>query len=425
MVKKTLSFSVFLSAFIYAYLAFFSNASIKDFTIASISLSAVYLVLTYIIIKYPVSPKKVYAFLIAGLLFRLMLIDTGHIASDDIYRYIWDGKVFSAGINPYSYNADDPVLERFHTKDLPDKINHSNYKSIYPPAAQVFFLLGYLIGGDSFLGIKILLLISEILTVIFICLSLKLLDKPLSLSLIYFLSPLPILQFMCDAHIDGLGVMFLSGFIYFYLKNKKNTASGFLGFSIISKLISGMFIPLLFFSEKGYKRLLSVLIPAGILVISYALFMLGNSDPFDFIVKFAGHWMYNGSVFKILHFVMGKHAAARIICATIFLAIWLFISLRKGSFFEKSYYLILSFFLTASTVYPWYLSWILLFLPFYFRWSGVLWVALISLVNIDFILFFEAGIWRQNPLILYAEYVPVFVMLGFELKNLYLRPKKT
>lgn len=412
---------VALSILFYSFLSFSSNPTIVDFTIVSIAASIMFIPLAYFIKKHNFSSKQVFILLGTGLLIRILLFNVSPIASDDIYRYIWDGKVFSAGINPYSFNADDPVLKEFHTDILPSKINYADYKTIYPPAAQIFFLSAYWIGGDSFFGIKLLLLLSEIVTVMFIYLTLKSIQKPVSYSLVYFLCPLPILQFTVDAHIDSLGIMFLSGFIYFYIRNKKNLSFVFLGFSIISKLISGMFIPVLFFKEKGKNRILSVLIPLLILAFSYLLFSLGKSYPFDALIKFAEHWMYNGSVFKVLHSVTGRHEAARIICAAFFVGIWLFISLKNGGFFEKSYYLVLSFFLLASTVHPWYLNWILLFLPFCFRWSGVLWVALASLVNIDLIVYIETGIWKQSQFILFAEYIPVFVFLVIELYVMFSR----
>src|SRR5687767_6013606 len=38
-----------------------------------------------------------------ALLFRLLMLQTTPSLSDDIYRYVWDGRVQQAGINPYRY----------------------------------------------------------------------------------------------------------------------------------------------------------------------------------------------------------------------------------------------------------------------------------------------------------------------------------
>jgi len=43
---------------------------------------------------------------------RLMVLGEDPILSSDIYRYIWDGRVQGAGINPYRYIPADPHLAR-------------------------------------------------------------------------------------------------------------------------------------------------------------------------------------------------------------------------------------------------------------------------------------------------------------------------
>ncbi len=41
---------------------------------------------------------------------RLALVWQTPTASDDIYRYVWDGRIQAAGINPYQYPPNDPML---------------------------------------------------------------------------------------------------------------------------------------------------------------------------------------------------------------------------------------------------------------------------------------------------------------------------
>jgi len=42
-----------------------------------------------------------------GLLFRLTMWNSPVSLSNDIYRYVWDGRVQLAGINPYRYAPED------------------------------------------------------------------------------------------------------------------------------------------------------------------------------------------------------------------------------------------------------------------------------------------------------------------------------
>src|SRR4030095_15767435 len=59
--------------------------------------------------------------LIFATLFRLSILFFPPYLSDDIYRYIWDGRVQSAGINPYRYiPADESVAKLRDDKIYPN-----------------------------------------------------------------------------------------------------------------------------------------------------------------------------------------------------------------------------------------------------------------------------------------------------------------
>ena len=74
--------------------------------------------------------------------------------SDDVYRYVWDGRVQAAGIDPYRYPPTDPALVRLRDPWLfPDaagcadlrrapgcsRINRADERTVYPPVAEAAF----------------------------------------------------------------------------------------------------------------------------------------------------------------------------------------------------------------------------------------------------------------------------------------------
>ena len=66
------------------------------------------------------------------------------LTSDDIYRYVWDGRVQLAGIDPYRFVPLDPALTFLRDAQLfppggPPAINRPGVHTIYPPGAQVLF----------------------------------------------------------------------------------------------------------------------------------------------------------------------------------------------------------------------------------------------------------------------------------------------
>jgi len=104
-------------------------------------------------------PRKVAVPLIlAGAV--VLLIGTGlgpPRSSDDLYRYLWDGRVQAAGIDPYRYVPaapelaglrDDflwPTTSNWCVADGCTLINRPTVHTIYPPGAQVLFLILYVV----------------------------------------------------------------------------------------------------------------------------------------------------------------------------------------------------------------------------------------------------------------------------------------
>ena len=59
--------------------------------------------------------------------------------SDDYHRYVWDGRVQLAGVNPYKYRPYEHALDRVRYSGR-DLINHEELKTVYPPLTQAVFL---------------------------------------------------------------------------------------------------------------------------------------------------------------------------------------------------------------------------------------------------------------------------------------------
>ena len=57
---------------------------------------------------------------------------------DDIYRYIWEGKVLLNHLNPYLYAPDAGELVRLRDT-LWEAVEHKEFSAIYPPLAEWFF----------------------------------------------------------------------------------------------------------------------------------------------------------------------------------------------------------------------------------------------------------------------------------------------
>jgi hypothetical protein len=96
-----------------------------------------------------------------ALALRLAILAFPPFLSDDVYRYVWDGRVMAAGINPYRYVPEDPHLAALLDDTVSPNINRSHYaRTIYPPVAQAsFFAITRL--WDSVFGMKAAMIASE------------------------------------------------------------------------------------------------------------------------------------------------------------------------------------------------------------------------------------------------------------------------
>jgi len=102
--------------------------------------SLIYLLAAWIILHARSSRSTLMVVIGFAALFRLSILFAPPYLSDDIYRYVWDGRVQAAGINPYRYIPADGELVPLRDQTIYPKINRRDYAhTIYPPGAQIIY----------------------------------------------------------------------------------------------------------------------------------------------------------------------------------------------------------------------------------------------------------------------------------------------
>ena len=76
---------------------------------------------------------------LAAVVLRLLFLPVTPSLSDDYHRFVWDGRVQLAGINPYTHPPYERALDRVRYSGR-DLINHQELRTIYPPLTQAVFL---------------------------------------------------------------------------------------------------------------------------------------------------------------------------------------------------------------------------------------------------------------------------------------------
>ena len=89
-----------------------------------------------------------------AVLLRLVFLFSTPVLSDDFFRFVWDGRLLVAGVNPYLYLPSNllhsPIfLSANLNTTLYEGLNSPNYFTVYPPLNQLFFGTAVWIGGDN------------------------------------------------------------------------------------------------------------------------------------------------------------------------------------------------------------------------------------------------------------------------------------
>ncbi len=148
-------------------------------------------------------PRTIWVVLVATVAMRAMILAGPPLLSSDVYRYVWDGRVQLAGINPYRYLPVAPELEFLRDEAVYPHINRADYAhTVYPPAAQAIFALAAMVTPGVF-GMKLMMAVFDALAIAALAWLLRMAGREPAELLIYAWLPLPVWEFAGNAHVDA------------------------------------------------------------------------------------------------------------------------------------------------------------------------------------------------------------------------------
>ncbi len=210
---------------------------------------AVYLVASWIATNTHQTDKAIRIFTIAIVLvfsfaFRERLVIETPYLSSDVYRYIWDGRVQAAGINPYLYMPVARELEPLRDEKIFPYINRPDYaRTIYPPVAQAIFLTTYLISPSNVTAFKATMSLFDLLAILAIMLALARMKLDPARAIIFAWHPLVIWESAHSGHIES-ALMALLAFALFARVSEKHALTGFfLALAVLTKLYPALLLP--------------------------------------------------------------------------------------------------------------------------------------------------------------------------------------
>ena len=146
-------------------------------------------------------------------------------------------------------------------------LNSLNY-SPYPPINQFLFFLSTSFKKDIFfslISMRSLIIVSDILNFFIGCRILKILKFKQGKIFWYFLNPLVIIELSGNLHFEGFMLTFLGFGILLFLENKKLFSLLPFAFSVGTKLITIIIIPLIINQKKISENLKMMFLFFGLL----------------------------------------------------------------------------------------------------------------------------------------------------------------
>lgn len=407
--------------FAYLWLCFYSfqtslNYGLIPYFLLSLSgVFALYFCSLYFLRQTPPSDSSLLIYiLVFGFIFRLICFFMPPVLSDDIFYYIWHGRVSAAGLNPYHFNPSSVELTFLRDFQIWQPLPFKDIPPAYPPLVMSTFWLSYWIGGSSLLGFKLLLWVPEILVCFYGIKLLQLHGKSSIWILVYAWCPLPILEYIGMAHSDVWGIAFLCAFLYYFSRDKIPQAFIFLALATLVKWIPLLFIPLLWRYMNWRKRGMACLVFCLTLTLLYLPFLSAGKNVFGLLPTYLKSWEFNGSIYRLIRFGLERADISHAVVSGL-IALWsLLVAIRKPPLMKGLLAITFFFFLFFHTVYPWYLGWLLPFLLIEKLWAAYAWLYTCLLSYFILLSYRTLGIWQESSWVIGLEYTPVFLLLAIQ-----------
>lgn len=392
-----------------------------------------FMVMTLAVVLYRGERGAVFwsPFVILGvaLLLRLMFLFAPPQLSDDVYRYLWDGRQLLRGNNPYAAAPaavqPPPDLATVHSR-----INHPGYVTLYPPAAQLVFA-GGAAAGSGITGLKAFLMLLDMGLCVLLMVVLGRLGMPFWRAVLYAWNPLPVLEIAGSGHVDGAGLTLLMGAFCLLVMERNSTpaspprqwpfllSGALLACACLVKLFPLVLVPVLFLLVPASRR---IHLTAGYLAAMAALllpFLPHLANMVATLDIYARNWEFAGFVFTTFRKITGSGGIARLLVYGSFLiaAAWIFLRLAQRLRRERPpatagrmamdacYSLAMAMLLSTPTLQPWYALSLAVFLPFCAGPSGIVLCWVVFLTYRVQIPYFILGQWIEYPQVTAAVFL--------------------
>lgn len=326
-------------------------------------------------------------------------------ASDDVNRYIWEGRLVLAGESPYAVAAAEAPA---HRRDAVwAGMNNKDKLTAYPPLAQAVFATAVAL-GDGPLPLKLLLMAAEIATLILLLVELRRRRLPEAHLALVALNPVLLLSTAGEAHFDALFVLAMLLAVLARSRDRPLLAWVALAAAVGLKVVPILLVPM-FLRRGGWRSS-----PAFLIALALPLLPFLDDLPnlLDGLLGFGTTGYHNGFLPDLLRGcgIAGETAAA---ASFLVLGLWCgLVTWRVEDPWRGAFLLLAGLLLVTPVTHYWYFGWLV---PFIALMPQPAWLLMSGLQAAYFATWGHAlatGAWGQPAWAWLVQWPPFILLLA-------------
>jgi hypothetical protein len=346
----------------------------------------------------------------AAFLWRALLVAAPPLLTDDLYRYVWEGRIQLHGGNPYRWD-DRPEAPRwlFLRDAVYEGVNHKGYAAVYPP---LFILAtrGVVAVHDSLTAMKAFLVACELATMGTLALVLKRRRLPMARLLVLAWSPLALVEIAGSGHNEAFGMLWLVLALLALDADRPLLSALAASAGFLTKYLPGLVAAAWARRYRPWHVL-----AGGTLALSlFALYLDAGETMFLSLSKYARFWRFNETLFAPLAALLGSHGAAVRAGALSTLALALALAWRRTEPAGAALAVVAASLLLAPNVLPWYALWLLPLLVLRDEPAALLFTGTVSLAYLVYPGWQSGGPWTIGWGWRALEYGPCLLVVAWE-----------
>jgi len=342
-----------------------------------------------------------------ALVWRVALVAGPPLLSDDINRYVWEGRIQNHGGNPYKW-ADRPNGERWVPlrDEVWEGMNHRHMPAVYPP---LFQLAARAVSAvhDSVGAMKVFLVLCEIVTLGLLAMVLRRRGLGPERLLVLAWSPLALVEIAGSGHNEAFGMMWLAAALLALEWDRPLLSALAAGAGFMAKLLPGLVAA----AWARRYRPWHVLAALGLVALLVWPYLDARSMLFHSLRQFARFWRFNETLFAPLVELLGSHEAAVRAGVVITVGIALVLAWRRTEPVAAAFVVIAASLLLSPNVLPWYALWFVPLLVVRDEPAALLFTGTASLAYLVYPDYLSGEPWKLGWGIRALEYLPCLVVL--------------